>query len=57
MTTTDLTFRAELASSSGRVRRPGVWSWFTTVDHKKIGIMYGTHRARSSSWSAGSRRC
>jgi cytochrome c oxidase subunit 1 len=28
------------------LRRPkattGVWSWFTTVDHKKIGIMYGT---------------
>mgnify|MGYP003350104209 FL=1 len=26
-------------------RRPsathGVWSWFTTVDHKKIGILYG----------------
>jgi cytochrome c oxidase subunit I len=27
------------------VRRPsaltGAWSWFTTVDHKKIGLMYG----------------
>ena len=27
------------------VRRPhattGLWSWFTTVDHKKIGLMYG----------------
>jgi cytochrome c oxidase subunit 1 len=27
------------------LRRPkattGVWSWFTTIDHKKIGIMYG----------------
>jgi cytochrome c oxidase subunit 1 len=27
------------------LRRPkattGIWSWFTTVDHKKIGIMYG----------------
>lgn len=27
------------------VRRPksttGVWSWFTTVDHKKIAILYG----------------
>ena len=26
-------------------RRPssttGIWSWLTTVDHKKIGIMYG----------------
>ena len=19
----------------------GIWSWITTVDHKKIGIMYG----------------
>ena len=28
----------------GILRRPmatkGFWSWFTTVDHKKIGIMY-----------------
>jgi cytochrome c oxidase subunit I len=40
-----------MASVSGRgeargaLRRPmattGFWSWFTTVDHKKIGIMYG----------------
>jgi cytochrome c oxidase subunit 1 len=31
--------------SGGLLRRPrattGFWSWFTTVDHKKIGIMYG----------------
>jgi cytochrome c oxidase subunit 1 len=30
---------------SGLLRRPkqsnGFWSWFTTVDHKKIGILYG----------------
>ena len=30
---------------TGVLRRPtattGLWSWFTTVDHKKIGIMYG----------------
>jgi cytochrome c oxidase subunit 1 len=29
----------------GILRRPtattGVWSWFTTIDHKKIGILYG----------------
>ena len=29
----------------GVLRRPtghtGVWGWLTTVDHKKIGIMYG----------------
>ena len=32
-------------ASKGVLRRPtatsGFWSWFTTVDHKKIGIMYG----------------
>jgi cytochrome c oxidase subunit 1 len=30
---------------TGTLRRPtattGLWSWFTTVDHKKIGILYG----------------
>ena len=29
----------------GLLRRPhattGFWSWFTTVDHKRIGILYG----------------
>ncbi|MGZ8635479.1 MAG: cbb3-type cytochrome c oxidase subunit I, partial [Actinomycetota bacterium] len=29
----------------GLLRRPsatrGFWAWFTTVDHKKIGILYG----------------
>ena len=33
------------AARGGVLRRPtattGFWSWFTTVDHKKIGIMYG----------------
>jgi cytochrome c oxidase subunit 1 len=33
------------AERRGLLRRPtatsGVWSWFTTVDHKKIGILYG----------------
>jgi cytochrome c oxidase subunit I len=32
------------AGSKGILRRPtattGFWSWFTTVDHKKIGLMY-----------------
>src|SRR2546426_4522839 len=39
---------ASLSVSAGRtrgVRRPssltGFWSWFTTVDHKKIGLLYG----------------
>src|SRR5213083_2824647 len=31
--------------SVAALRRPrattGVWSWFTTIDHKKIGILYG----------------
>src|SRR4051812_28418498 len=33
------------ARHRGLLRRPeattGFWSWFTTVDHKKIGILYG----------------
>ena len=41
------------------LRRPtkttGFWSWFTTVDHKKIGILYAAPRS-CSSCSAGSRR-
>ena len=39
---------ASTSIAAGRprgIRRPsaltGVWSWFTTVDHKKIGLMYG----------------
>ena len=46
---------------TGVIRRPtamtGFWSWFTTVDHKKIGIMYGVTRVRVLHRSAGSRRC
>ena len=33
------------AEDTGLLRRPtdpqGVWSWITTVDHKRIGILYG----------------
>jgi cytochrome c oxidase subunit 1 len=33
------------AKRGGIIRRPtatvGFWSWFTTIDHKKIGILYG----------------
>ena len=32
-------------ADTGLLRRPtdpkGVWSWMTTVDHKRIGILYG----------------
>jgi cytochrome c oxidase subunit I len=35
----------EGSAQRGILRRPtattGFWSWFTTVDHKKIGILYG----------------
>ncbi|MGQ0825387.1 MAG: cytochrome c oxidase subunit I [Actinomycetota bacterium] len=45
MTTVDKTFPAPPARTP-LLERPrsstGVWSWFTTVDHKKIAIMYGT---------------
>src|SRR4026209_1061315 len=34
------------ARREGILRRPtattGFWSWFTTIDHKKIGILYGS---------------
>ena len=34
-----------MPAAGGILRRPtattGFWSWFTTVDHKKIGILYG----------------
>ena len=34
-----------MASNTGILSRPidpsGVWAWMTTVDHKKIGILYG----------------
>ena len=34
-----------VSTQKGILRRPmattGFWSWFTTVDHKKIGILYG----------------
>jgi cytochrome c oxidase subunit 1 len=34
------------ARREGILRRPtattGFWSWFTTIDHKKIGVLYGT---------------
>ena len=26
---------------SGGLYRGGLWSWITTVDHKRIGVMYG----------------
>ncbi|MBI4338312.1 MAG: cbb3-type cytochrome c oxidase subunit I, partial [Chloroflexi bacterium] len=33
-----------MAAIAGVLRRPsttGVWSWITTVDHKRIGVLYG----------------
>src|SRR2546423_13742803 len=45
MTTVSDTVRAP-ARRLRVLRRPqsttGFWSWFTTIDHKKIGVMYGT---------------
>src|SRR5205809_3246610 len=28
-------------AAAGHVEPTGVWSWITTVDHKRIGILYG----------------
>src|SRR6267378_2143964 len=45
MTTVADTVQAP-ARRLGLLRRPkattGFWSWFTTIDHKKIGILYGS---------------
>ena len=44
-TTRAATVPAEIAPPRGILHRPkstsGFWSWWTTVDHKKIGILYG----------------
>jgi cytochrome c oxidase subunit 1 len=44
MTTTTAEFRTEAPPRPVVLRRPksttGFWSWFTTIDHKKIGILY-----------------
>jgi cytochrome c oxidase subunit 1 len=44
MTTTTAEFRTEAPARPVVLRRPksttGFWSWFTTIDHKKIGILY-----------------
>ena len=36
---------SSLPIPSIRIPRPvhptGIWSWFTTIDHKRIGILYG----------------
>ncbi|MCU1428086.1 MAG: cytochrome oxidase subunit [Actinomycetia bacterium] len=46
MTTVDNAIALRPARQIRWLERPkrttGVWSWFTTVDHKKIAIMYGT---------------
>jgi cytochrome c oxidase subunit 1 len=28
--------------------KTGLWAWITTVDHKRIGILYGPRRSSSS---------
>ena len=37
---------ATAAETTGVIARPvgqsGLWSWLTTVDHKRIGVLYGT---------------
>ncbi len=31
----------QVVVQTGTKKRSGVWDWLTTIDHKKIGIMYG----------------
>ena len=44
-------------ASAGRSSTTGWRSWVFTVDHKKLGIMYGVSADGRSSSSAASRRC
>src|SRR3954451_23710398 len=39
MTTTVLGDEAQATALAGE--KTGLWSWMTTVDHKRIGILYG----------------
>jgi cytochrome c oxidase subunit 1 len=32
---------AEAQATSRQAANIGIWSWLTTVDHKRIGILYG----------------
>ncbi|MDQ3521808.1 MAG: cytochrome c oxidase subunit I, partial [Gemmatimonadota bacterium] len=41
MSTTTHTIPAPAAASGPAPSATGLWSWITTVDHKRIGIMYG----------------
>src|SRR5919198_5708004 len=40
MATTAIGQRAHAAPAHGE--KTGLWSWITTVDHKRIGILYGS---------------
>src|ERR1019366_8444397 len=44
-TTTAPTFAPASAATSGQ---SGIWSWITTVDHKRIGILFGA--APNAGW-------
>src|SRR5688572_15653508 len=36
------THAAFMPGATTEIAAKGVWSWITTVDHKRIGILYGT---------------
>jgi cytochrome c oxidase subunit I len=36
------TVEAHVSAVATSGRRSGIWDWITTIDHKKIGILYGT---------------
>src|SRR4029079_9677078 len=46
MTAVTDTLPTTVPRAAALLRRPkattGFWSWFTTIDHKKVAIMYGT---------------
>ena len=43
-------------ATAGHAEPTGLWSWLTTVDHKRIGILYGVTAVRLLPASAASKR-
>ena len=46
---------ASAYAASGLKPANGVWSWITTIDHKRIGMLYGVVPCSSSWWAVSKR--
>ena len=50
MSTETTTQTTDAAASHHHEEPTGIWSWITTVDHKRIGIMYFLTSMSFRSW-------